>query len=273
MKAQSSPRSDTTAEPATMNDYPSSATPVKAGLGKTSAFAETIHLFSLRATAALRAPSCGTLDGTCRPPGRRCDRAPPARVESAMSGRHPHCNLLRMGDAEAHQQHPGNQEGGLRWQVQPASPGTRSIRCSSSFPIGLWVFSFVADLVRAAGGAPFWADMAFYTMLAGLIGALAAAVPGLIDFLALGGSRVRRIATMHLVLNLGVVGLYVVNLWLRTTRSPETTLPIVLSAIGFVLLVISGWLGGELVYVHGVAVASEREIAIHTERRPQERSA
>jgi len=32
------------------------------------------------------------------------------------------------------------------------------------FPIGLWVFSFVADLVRAAGGAPSWTDLAFYTI-------------------------------------------------------------------------------------------------------------
>ena len=75
------------------------------------------------------------------------------------------------------------------------------------FPIGLWVFSFVADLVRAGGGASFWADTAFYTMLGGVIGALAAAVPGLIDFLSLTGVRVRRLATMHLVLNLAVLGL------------------------------------------------------------------
>jgi hypothetical protein len=47
---------------------------------------------------------------------------------------------------------------------------------------------------------------------------------------------------MHLVLNLAVVSLYVVNLWLRTTRAPEATLPIVLSAIGLVLLVSAGWL-------------------------------
>ena len=141
------------------------------------------------------------------------------------------------------------------------------------FPIGLWVFSFVADLVRAGGGASFWADTAFYTMLGGVIGALAAAVPGLIDFLSLTGARVRRLATTHLVLNLAVVSLYVVNLWLRTTRAPEATVPIVLSAIGLVLLVSAGWLGGEMVYVHGVAVATEREIAISTEARSQQRSA
>jgi uncharacterized membrane protein len=117
------------------------------------------------------------------------------------------------------------------------------------------------------------ADTAFYTMLGGVIGALAAAVPGLIDFVSLTGARVRRLATMHLVLNLAVVGLSVVNLWLRTTRAPEATLPIVLSAIGLVLLIISGWLGGEMVYVHGVGVATEREIAITTEAQPHQRSA
>jgi uncharacterized membrane protein len=37
-------------------------------------------------------------------------------------------------------------------------------------PIGLWVFSFVADLVALSnGGGGWWPEIAFYTMLGGLV--------------------------------------------------------------------------------------------------------
>lgn len=126
-----------------------------------------------------------------------------------------------------------------------------------SLPIGLWVFSLVADIVFRSGGGPLWNDLAFYTMAGGLVGALLAAVPGLVDFLALRAPRARQIATAHMTLNLLIVGLYAVNLWLRTRTAPGESLPMWLSATGIALLLVSGWLGGELVYVHGVGVEPE----------------
>jgi uncharacterized membrane protein len=41
---------------------------------------------------------------------------------------------------------------------------------------------------------------------------------------------------------------------MRMHRPPGDNLPILLSTIGIVLIIVSGWLGGELVYVRGVAV-------------------
>ena len=55
-------------------------------------------------------------------------------------------------------------------------------------------------------------------------------------------------------INLLAVSLYCVNFWLRTQRAPGDNLPILLSAVGIVLIILSGWLGGELVYVRDVAV-------------------
>ena len=52
------------------------------------------------------------------------------------------------------------------------------------FPIGLWIFSLVCDLIRLAGASgDAWSTVAFFSMVGGLIGALCAAVPGLIDLL------------------------------------------------------------------------------------------
>jgi uncharacterized membrane protein len=135
------------------------------------------------------------------------------------------------------------------------------------FPIGLWVFSLVSDLVLVLGsGSVVWNDVAFYTMAGGLVGALLAAVPGLIDFLSLAEPRVKKIGTWHLILNLLAVAGFAVNLWLRTRTAPGASLPIALSVIGVVLIGVSGWLGGEMVYVHAVAVEP------HREAKPEKRS-
>ncbi|HEY4255746.1 MAG TPA: DUF2231 domain-containing protein [Candidatus Udaeobacter sp.] len=122
-------------------------------------------------------------------------------------------------------------------------------------PIGLWVFSIVSDFIFKLGwGSPVWNDVAFYTLAGGIIGALIAAVPGFIDLTGLTNPKTKTIAIWHMMINLLAVALYCVNFWLRTQRAPGDNLPILLSAIGIVLIIISGWLGGELVYVRGVAV-------------------
>jgi len=124
-------------------------------------------------------------------------------------------------------------------------------------PIGLWVFSFVCDLVfRFGNGNPNWEVVAWYTMIGGIVGALVAAVPGLIDMLALP-RHVKRIALIHMAINLTVVALYVVNAWMR--RDGVSDAAIWLSLVAVAMLAVSGWLGGHMVFVHGVAVETEPE--------------
>jgi uncharacterized membrane protein len=124
------------------------------------------------------------------------------------------------------------------------------------FPIGLWVFSFVCDVIARRSVNPgLWTDMAFYTMAGGVIGALAAAVPGFIDYQHVAERQPRRIAATHMTLNLVVVVAYVFNLGLRMSRPAGDNTPgLLISAVALVLLAISGWLGGSLVYEHGLGV-------------------
>src|SRR6266850_5687257 len=125
-----------------------------------------------------------------------------------------------------------------------------------AFPIGLWTFSFICDIVYHLGSLNiFWKGVAFYTMLGGVLGALLAAVPGSIDYLSLRDRRVKQIATTHMVLNLIVVALFVFNLGIRLNRSPDLEgFGVILSIIGLSIMAVSGWLGGSLVYVHQVGV-------------------
>lgn len=122
-----------------------------------------------------------------------------------------------------------------------------------AIPIGLWVFSLVCDLAYLAGdGNESWRTVALYTLLGGIVGALLAAVPGIIDMLSLP-HRLKRIALMHMSINLTIVALYAINAWLRL-RGAEGLAPVWLSAVAVAMLAVSGWLGGKMVYEHGVAV-------------------
>jgi uncharacterized membrane protein len=121
-------------------------------------------------------------------------------------------------------------------------------------PIGLWIFAFLCDLAYVLGvGASLWFTLGFYTMIAGLLGALLAAIPGFIDMLSLRGP-LKKLALTHMALNLTVVALFGINIALRINGSEVAGLPLALSVVGITLLAVSGWIGGHMVYVHRVAV-------------------
>lgn len=127
-------------------------------------------------------------------------------------------------------------------------------------PIGLWVFSFACDLIYQFGAHDaVWKTVALYSMAGGIIGALLAAIPGLIDLLSLPPDP-RGTAIVHMTINLIVVALFAVNFWLRFRSADAgagSTNTVWLSLGAIVLLVISGWLGGKLVYEKAVAVDTE----------------
>jgi len=126
-------------------------------------------------------------------------------------------------------------------------------------PIGLWIFSFVCDLFHAFGAASdAWTTVALYTMGGGIIGALLAALPGLIDLLSLPEGP-RSTAIKHMALNLTIVVLYIINFFGRWHEPQNPGGLLWLSLISLLLLVVSGWLGGKMVYEYGVAVAGANE--------------
>lgn len=121
-------------------------------------------------------------------------------------------------------------------------------------PIGLWIFSLVCDLAFVFGaGATHWATVSFWTMLGGIVGAIFAAVPGIVDMLSLSGAP-KKIALTHMGINVTVVVLYAMNFGMRLNGGAIDGLPFAFSIAGTALLAVSGWLGGHMVYVHRVAV-------------------
>ena len=121
--------------------------------------------------------------------------------------------------------------------------------------IGCFVFSFAADLIcLATGAAEPWNMLAYYTMIGGILGALAAAVPGLIDLLSLPAGYTKKIALTHMSINLAVVAIYIGNACLRHNSPQDLKLPMLLSLVTVGMLLVSGWLGGKMVFEAGVGV-------------------
>ena len=124
------------------------------------------------------------------------------------------------------------------------------------FPLGLLATSVVFDIIYLATNNGRWADIAYWMIAAGVIGGLAAAVFGWIDWLAIPNStRAKAIGLWHGAGNVLVVGLFAAS-WLLRRGAPDEPgiTPFVLSLLGVGLALVTGWLGGELVDRLGVGV-------------------
>jgi uncharacterized membrane protein len=128
-----------------------------------------------------------------------------------------------------------------------------------ALPIGLIVWTLVADLIYAVSGRVLWYDIAYWSGVAGVITGLAAALPGVGDYALLPLSpQVRRLATAHMALNVLAIALLAIAAFLmadyRAASGGAWIAVLALHAIVNALIAASGWLGGELVYRHRLAV-------------------
>src|SRR5260370_8489433 len=120
--------------------------------------------------------------------------------------------------------------------------------------IGLLVFSFIADLIYLWRGNPVWENcIAFYTLLGGIIGAAAAAIPALIDWATLTDRAAVKVANWHARVNIIGLVIFIASFYLRTLSGAKwivsmPLLPFMLSPIGVLGFFISGCLGGGLVF-------------------------
>lgn len=125
------------------------------------------------------------------------------------------------------------------------------------FPFALLCLVPVTDIVYALTESLFWASVSYYLLWAGLVSAGLAAIVGLVDFIGVPRVRKLRAGWAHMLLNVAIVALSVVNLVLRLGDTTQDILPagITLSIVATILLLLSGWFGGELVYRYKVGVS------------------
>ena len=129
-----------------------------------------------------------------------------------------------------------------------------------AFPVALYVSTAVALIVFGGTSDPFWFRLAFWTNLAGVVMAAVAAIPGLIDLVALPShARARQTGYKHAGLNVGALVLFVISCVLLGERwSAGGPLsygaPLVLSLCGVALTIGAGWFGWMMVQTHHVGV-------------------
>lgn len=124
------------------------------------------------------------------------------------------------------------------------------------FPVALLPAALVTDIVFRATGDPFWARASFWLIAGGIATGLLAAVFGLIDFASIRRARAHASGWLHAGGNVLAVALSALSLLLRWDDPAEAVWPtgLALSAVVSLILVVTGWLGGELSYRYKVGV-------------------
>ena len=133
------------------------------------------------------------------------------------------------------------------WLGHPLHPVLTDI------PLGAWTLAIIFDLIYLFGQrSPMARSAAEILIAVGVVAALGAAVTGYTDW---GDTvdRERRIGLSHGLLSLIATLLYAVSLVLRLT-TPGQGAGIIVSWIGYVLLISAAYLGGELVFNIGTGV-------------------
>ena len=129
------------------------------------------------------------------------------------------------------------------------------------FPIAFLAGTLVSDIVYLASGDVFWATASFWLLVGALVMAALAAAMGFIDFF--GDARIREggTARAHMIGNLVVVVLSLVNLWMRL-GNPTSPYPfgMWLSLLVVAILLFNGWMGWELVYKHRVGISDDGSV-------------
>jgi uncharacterized membrane protein len=125
------------------------------------------------------------------------------------------------------------------------------------FPLGLLVAAVIFDAIDIFGGSPVFGQVGFWNLGAGLIGAVLAALTGLVDWTGIpGGTRAKRVGLLHGGINAVVTVLFFIS-WLVRLNSDTRSVGgglFVVEVIALVLGGVSGWLGGELVDRLGIGV-------------------
>ena len=131
------------------------------------------------------------------------------------------------------------------------------------FPLGLLATAVIFDVLYLITGNEDLAVFSFWAILAGIVGGLAAAVFGFIDWLAIPrGTRAKQVGLVHGVGNLIIVGLFAISWFLRLDSMAfgRNLLPFILALVAAGLALFTAWLGGELVYRLRVGVDDDAHL-------------
>ena len=124
------------------------------------------------------------------------------------------------------------------------------------FPFGLLVTAVIFDVLYLLTDSGELATVAYWMIAAGIVGGIAAAPFGLIDWMHIQkGTMARRVGALHGSGNVVMLVVFAAS-WLARRDAPEAPdgVALALSFTGLALAIVTGWLGGELVDRHAVGI-------------------
>lgn len=122
------------------------------------------------------------------------------------------------------------------------------------FPIVCLVGALVTDIAYASTAEMMWADFSAWLLVVGMITGVSAGIAGLIDLLRNRLIRAQGRAWLHMIGNIIVLLLALLNTLIHTRDAWTSVVPIglVLSAVVVLLLCFTTWLGRSMVYRYGL---------------------
>jgi uncharacterized membrane protein len=125
------------------------------------------------------------------------------------------------------------------------------------FPIACFVGTLISDIVYWRTAEIMWSTFSAWLLTVGLLIGGLAALAGLIDFLGSRAIRAKPPAWLHLIGNILVLGLSLLNAFVHSRDAWTSVVPtgLILSAVVVVIMLFTGWMGWSMVYRHRVGVA------------------
>jgi nitrite reductase/ring-hydroxylating ferredoxin subunit/uncharacterized membrane protein len=145
------------------------------------------------------------------------------------------------------------------WLKHPLHPVFTDI------PVGAWTVGITLDAVESITGDKKMAAGADVATAVGLAGAVGAAVTGLADWQYASG-RTRRVGLVHAALNTLSTGLYIGSLIARKNKNRAAGFGLALA--GYSTMLLSAYLGGDMVYEQEMGVDHAPEGELPTEYTP-----
>lgn len=127
------------------------------------------------------------------------------------------------------------------------------------FPVAALIGLLGTDLAYILTGDPFWARASIWLVAVGVIGGWVSGSVGLLDLLLV--EKIRRLVTAwcHAILAVMLLSLATLNWMLRIGQADAAIMPwgLYLSLASGVLIALTSFFGGQLVYDHAIGVDFE----------------
>jgi nitrite reductase/ring-hydroxylating ferredoxin subunit/uncharacterized membrane protein len=134
------------------------------------------------------------------------------------------------------------------WIGHPLHPVLKDI------PVGAWTFTVIFDLAGLLFNVPSFGIAASVTTAVGILGALGAAVAGLMDWMDVDPPE-KQVGAVHAILNVTATLIFTASLVMRWQSQWQLGwATCVVALIGYLLMTFGATLGGAMVYRMGVMI-------------------